>query len=262
MISKKITMKTPENSRFGKLVAYLLDPQGKKTRVSARDMIDRPSQEAGLVLSTTKSYLDLYRDPTIAPKHQPLGFPDPRSHALRRSGELVHHHPAKRQGQVAALIRIVVNMIVRLLADKMDFENGRPKPTYKHKLLAMIDEFPALGKLEILQESLAFVAGYGIKCYLISQDINQLKSRETGYGPDETITSNCHVQTAFPPNRLETAEHLSKLTGQTTIIKSRSHVSAADLGLTFQRRCKRCNGPLLTPDEDARTEERHPGPHH
>jgi type IV secretion system protein VirD4 len=30
----------------------------------------------------------------------------------------------------------------------------------------MIDEFPALGKLEILQQSLAFVAGYGIKCYL------------------------------------------------------------------------------------------------
>ena len=26
-------MKTPEMSRFGKLVAYLLDPQGKKTRV-------------------------------------------------------------------------------------------------------------------------------------------------------------------------------------------------------------------------------------
>jgi DNA-directed RNA polymerase specialized sigma24 family protein len=45
---------------------------------------------------------------------------------------------------------------------------------------------------------------------LISHDINQLKSRETGYGPDETITSNCHIQTAFPPNRLDTAEHLSK----------------------------------------------------
>jgi type IV secretory pathway TraG/TraD family ATPase VirD4 len=44
----------------------------------------------------------------------------------------------------------VVNMIVRLLADKMEFENGRPKPTYKHKLLAMIDEFPALGKLELV----------------------------------------------------------------------------------------------------------------
>jgi hypothetical protein len=30
---KKVAMKTPERIRFGKLVAYLLDPQGKKTRV-------------------------------------------------------------------------------------------------------------------------------------------------------------------------------------------------------------------------------------
>jgi hypothetical protein len=33
MISKKIAMKSPEKSRFGKLVAYLRDPQGKKTSV-------------------------------------------------------------------------------------------------------------------------------------------------------------------------------------------------------------------------------------
>ena len=53
-------------------------------------------------------------------------------------------------------------------------------------------QFPALGKLEILQESLGFVAGYGIKCYLISQDINQLKSRETGYGPRAKIPPPKH----------------------------------------------------------------------
>lgn len=40
----------------------------------------------------------------------------------------------------------------------------------------MLDEFPVLGKLEIFQESLAFIAGYGIKAYLICQDINQLKT--------------------------------------------------------------------------------------
>jgi hypothetical protein len=65
----------------------------------------------------------------------------------------------KQNGALEFDVRIVVNMIARLLADKIEFENGRPKPTYKHKLLAMIDEFPALGKLEILQQSLAFVAG-------------------------------------------------------------------------------------------------------
>jgi type IV secretion system protein VirD4 len=70
-------------------------------------------------------------------------------------------------------------LIVRLLADKLDFENGRPKPVYKHRLLAMIDEFPSLGKLEILQESLALVAETVIFClfrYLTGQTTTGLRN--------------------------------------------------------------------------------------
>ena len=223
---------------------------------SARDMLDRPPIEAGSVLSTAKTFLDLYRDPTVAKNTSRSDF---------RIRDLMHYADPvslyiitqpNDKARLRPLVRIVVNMIVRLLADKMEFENGHPKPTYKHKLLAMIDEFPALGKLEILQESLAFVAGYGIKCYLISQDINQLKSRETGYGPDETITSNCHVQCAFPPNRLETAEHLSKLTGQTTIIKEQITRSGRGLGTQASTTMQEVQRPLLTPDECLRM----PGP--
>ena len=223
---------------------------------SARDMVDRPPNEAGSVLSTTKSYLDLFRDPTIARNTSRSDF---------RIQDLMHYvdpvslyvvTKPNDKARLKPLVRIVVNMIVRLLADKLDFENGRPKPSYKHRLLAMIDEFPALGKLEILQESLAFVAGYGIKCYLISQDIAQLKSRETGYGPDETITSNCHIQTAFPPNRLDTAEHLSKLTGQTTIIKEQVTRSGRGLGTQVSTTMHEVQRPLLTPDECLRM----PGP--
>ncbi len=223
---------------------------------SARDMLDRPPNEAGSVLSTAKTYLDLYRDPTVARNTSRSDF---------RIRDLMHYvdpvslyivTQPNDKARLRPLVRIVVNMIVRLLADKMQFENGRPKPSYKHKLLAMIDEFPALGKLEILQESLAFVAGYGIKCYLISQDLNQLKSRETGYGPDETITSNCHVQTAFPPNRVETAEHLSKLTGQTTIIKEQVTRSGRGLDTQISTTVQEVQRPLLTPDECSRM----PGP--
>ena len=94
-------------------------------------------------------------------------------------------------------------MIVRISASGLAFENGTPKPSYKHRLLLLLDEFPALGKLDILQESLAFLPGYGIKTYLIAQDINQLYAH---YGRDEAITSTCHVQCAFAPNRIETAD--------------------------------------------------------
>jgi type IV secretion system protein VirD4 len=163
------------------------------------------------------------------------------------------------KARLRPLVRILVNMIVRLLADKLDFIDGRPVANYKHRLLMMLDEFPSLGKLEIMQESLAFVAGYGIKCYLICQDINQLKSRETGYGHDESISSNCHIQNAYPPNRVETAEHLSRLTGQTTIVKEQITTSgrrtAAMLG-QVSRTYQEVQRPLLTPDECLRM----PGP--
>ena len=123
----------------------------------------------------------------------------------------------------------------------------------------MIDELPSLGKLDILQESLAFVAGYGLKFYLICQDINQLKSRERGYGPDETITSNCHIQNAYPPNRVESAEHLSKLTGQTTIVKEHITTSGKRISTFLSQISKtmqEVSRPLLTVDECLRM----PGP--
>ncbi len=226
---------------------------------AARDMMDRPEEEAGSVLSTAKSYLSLYRDPVVARSVSKSEF---RIKDLMHSDSPVSLYIVTQpndKARLRPLVRVMVNMVVRLLADKMDFENGRPVAHYKHRLLMMLDEFPSLGKLEILQESLAFVAGYGIKCYLICQDINQLRSRETGYGHDEAITSNCHVQNAYPPNRIETAEHLSRLTGQTTIVKEQITTSgrrtAAMLG-QVSRTYQEVQRPLLTPDECLRM----PGP--
>lgn len=226
---------------------------------AARDMLDRPEEEAGSVLSTAKSYLSLYRDPIVA---RNVGKSEFRVKDLMNHDSPVSLYIITQpndKARLRPLVRVMVNMIVRLLADKMDFENGRPKAHYKHRLLMMLDEFPSLGRLEILQESLAFVAGYGIKCYLICQDINQLKSRETGYGQDESITSNCHVQNAYPPNRVETAEHLSKLTGQTTVAKEQITTSGrrtSALLSQVSRTIQEVQRPLLTPDECLRM----PGP--
>ncbi|KTD42987.1 conjugal transfer protein TraG [Legionella parisiensis] len=235
---------------------------------SARDMIDRPEEEAGSVLSTLKSYLALYRDPVVAHNVSASDFciRDLMNHESPVSLFIVTQPNDKARLQ--PLVRVMINMIVRLLADKMEFERisddtglsyVRTKKTYKHRLLCMIDEFPSLGKLDILQESLAFVAGYGLKFYLICQDINQLKSRERGYGPDETITSNCHIQNAYPPNRVETAEHLSKLTGQTTIVKEHITTSGKRLSTFLNQISKtvqEVSRPLLTVDECLRM----PGP--
>jgi type IV secretion system protein VirD4 len=226
---------------------------------AARDMMDRPEEEAGSVLSTAKSYLALYRDPIVARNVSKSEF---------KITELMHHEspvslyivtkPADKT-RLRPLVRVMVNMILRLLADRLEFENGRAVAHYRYRLLMMLDEFPALGRLHIFQESLAYLASYGIKCYLICQDIAQLKSRETGYGPDESITSNCHVQNAYPPNRIETAEHLSRLTGQTTVVKEHITTSGARASALLgrvSRSIQEVQRPLLTPDECMRM----PGP--
>ncbi|HGN6450244.1 TPA: type IV secretory system conjugative DNA transfer family protein [Neisseria gonorrhoeae] len=226
---------------------------------AGQDMLDRPEEEAGSVLSTAKSFLALYRDNVVAANVSRSDF---KIKDLMNDEDPVSLYIITQpndKARLRPLVRILINMIIRLSADKMDFENGRPKVHYKHKMLAMLDEFPSLGKLEIMQESLAFIAGYGIKCYLICQDLNQLKSRETGYGPDETITSSCHVQNAYPPNRIETAEHLSKLTGITTVVKEQITTSgkrvSAMLG-QVSRTTQEVQRPLLTADECMRM----PGP--
>ncbi len=249
---------------------------------AARDMLDRPEEEAGSVLSSAKSYLALYRDPLVAHNVSASEF---------RIRDLMHHgNPVSLylvtkpndKARLRPLIRVFVAMALRLLTDTIAFQReplppsgfmgllarlgirSTPPPlttraASRHRLLGMLDEFPSLGKLEIFQESLAFMAGYGLKFYLICQDLNQLRSREIGYGADEAISSNCHIQNAFPPNRLETAEHLSRLTGQTTVVQDKLTVSRRRLSLVQVQESRthhEVQRPLLTPDECLRM----PGP--
>lgn len=226
---------------------------------SAQDMMDRPEEEAGSVLSTAKTHLSLYRDPVVAANVSASDF---------EIKDLMHHdtpvslyivtQPVDKD-RLKPLVRLVITMIIRKLADGLTFEDGRPKANYKHKLLGMIDEFPSLGKLDILQESLAFLAGYGIRMYLITQDINQLTSEKTGYGRDEQISSNTHIQNAYPPNRNETAAFLSKRTGQTTIVKKQVTVSGNRMSMmqgNSSTTMQEVGRPLLTEDECLRM----PGP--
>ena len=95
----------------------------------------------------------------------------------------------------------------------------------------------------------SFYRRAGIKAYLIAQDINQLYAH---YGRDEAITSTCHVQCAFAPNRIETAERLSKLTGQTTVVKEQVTTSGRGWSTNVSRSTHEVSRPLLTSDEAMR----------
>src|SRR3546814_17691575 len=66
------------------------------------------------------------------------------------------------------LIRLILNQIGRRLTEEL---NARARP---HRLLLMLDEFPALGRLDFFESAPAFMSGYGRNAFLIAQRLKQI----------------------------------------------------------------------------------------
>ena len=81
----------------------------------------------------------------------------------------------------------------------------------------MLDEFPALGRLDFFETALAFMAGYGIRAYLIAQSLNQIAK---AYGENNAILDNCHVRIAFCANDERTAKRISDALGTATELRA------------------------------------------
>jgi type IV secretion system protein VirD4 len=81
----------------------------------------------------------------------------------------------------------------------------------------MLDEFPALGRLDFFETALAFMAGYGIRAFLIAQSLNQIAR---AYGENNSILDNCHVRIAFATNDERTARRISDALGTGTELHS------------------------------------------
>lgn len=186
-----------------------------------KSMFAKPEKELGSIVSSATACLSIFRDPLIQKITSTSNFTIKDLMNADNPMSLYIAPAPSDQERLKPLIRLIVNQILRKLTETMVFdEEGLAKSPHKHKLLLMLDEFTSLGKLEILQKSLAFMAIYGIKGYFIAQNINQIYD---SYGQYESITANCHIQIAFTPNTFNTADYLSKLLGNKTEFKE--HVS-------------------------------------
>src|SRR5712664_440684 len=211
-------------------------------------MLDKENKELSGVLSTAKTALTLYSDPLIARNTAASDFTinDLVNHAKPVSLYLVV--PPSDKIRLRRLIRLMFTMVVNRLTERMAFEGSEQKRN-RHRLLFLIDEFPSLKRMEIFSDALSYMAGYGLKAYLITQDIRQIVD---AYGNNESIVSNCHVRIAFAPNQFETAELLSKMTGTQTIRKASFTFSGSRMSPIaghVNTHMDEIERPLMTPDE-------------
>ena len=215
----------------------------KAVQSSAREMLQKDPRELSAVVSTALGFLSLYRDPLVAANTADSDF---RILDLMQAEHPVSLYlvvPPADKARLTPLMRLLWSQIGGRLTERLDL------PGRKHRVLLMIDELPSLGKLEFVQSSLAFVAGYGIKAFLVAQSKKQL---EDVYGPHHSIIDNCQVRTFFTPNDAETAQEISTMLGTKTEVHQQrmytghrlapwlAHVMVAD---------QETARPLLTPGE-------------
>ncbi|MGB5806815.1 conjugal transfer protein TraG [Castellaniella sp.] len=213
---------------------------------AAREVLNKSDNERSGVLSTAMSFLGLYRDPTVAEVTSRCDWRIADLIAADHPVSLYLVVPPSDISRTKPLIRLILNQIGRRLTESLDGSDGIAR---RHKLLLMLDEFPALGRLDFFETALAFMAGYGIRSFLISQSLNQI---DKAYGQNHSILDNCHVRVTFATNDERTAKRISETLGTATELRAQrnyaGHRLAPWLGHLMVSRQETAR-PLLTPGE-------------
>ena len=210
---------------------------------SARELLNKSENERSGVLSTAMSFLGLYRDPVVATVTRRCDWRIRDLIEGPTPATLYLVVPPSDISRTKPLIRLILNQIGRRLTEELE-------PTQRrHRLLLMLDEFPALGRLDFFESALAFMAGYGLKSFLIAQSLNQI---EKAYGQNNSILDNCHVRVSFATNDERTAKRVSDALGTATEMRAMKNYAGNRLSpwlghLMVSR--QETARPLLTPGE-------------
>jgi type IV secretion system protein VirD4 len=176
---------------------------------AARECLNKAPNERSGVFSTAMSFLGLYRDPTVASITSTSDWRIDDLLGAERPVSLYLVVPPSDISRTKPLVRLVLNQIGRRLTERLESASGQPQ----RQLLLMLDEFPALGRLDFFETALAFIAGYGVRAFLIAQSLNQIAK---AYGENNSILDNCHVRVAFATNDERTARRISDALGTGT----------------------------------------------
>ncbi len=188
------------------------------------EILSKPEGERASVVSTALSKIGIFQNPIIKKNTSKVDF---KIIDLMNKNKSINHFnpvtlycviPPNSIESVSPLFRILISQIIGILAGEMDMSKNTQ---HDYRMLLLLDEFNAIGKISILEKALAYIAGYGMKAMIIVQSINQLNAT---YGEKNQITDNCHCKMYFTPNDKKTPEEISAMLGKTTIqVKSKSY---------------------------------------
>ena len=177
---------------------------GLVARAASRIMQKADRERSG-VISTAQSHTHFLDSPRMK---RVLGSSTFDFASLKRDPTTVYLVlPTDRIDSYARWLRLMI--ACGLLA--VTRTRGQPK----ERVLFLLDEFAHLRRMHPVQRDIGLAGGYGVRFWLVLQDLSQLRST---YGDTwQTFLANVELLQAFGTSDWDTAEYMSKMTGEATI---------------------------------------------
>ncbi len=121
--------------------------------------------------------------------------------------------------------RLIVNLFFSQLINVNTKTLPQNDSSLKHQCLLLMDEFTAIGRVDIIARAVAYMAGYNLRLLPIIQSMAQL---DAVYGKElsRTIITNHALQIIYAPREQQDANDYSEMLGYTTVkrrARTRSH---------------------------------------
>lgn len=233
------TLLTLAPEPFAELLKEMRDSEsagGLVSRSAAR-ILQKAEKERSGVISTAQSHTHFLDSPRMA---RVMGRSTFDLSLLKTESVSVYLIlPSDRLEAYARWLRLMISCSLLAIARA----RGQPKES----VLFLLDEFAHLGKMHPVQRDIGLAGGFGVAFWLIVQDLSQLRST---YGEAwQTFLANAAVLQAFGTNDWDTAEYVSKMTGDSTIIVESDNESR---GLSRGKQSQRQQSAAVTRAEKSR----------
>lgn len=160
------------------------------------------------ILSTFSAPLGAFANPSVdaATSRDDFDLRDIR----RRKISIYVVIPPNRLAEASLLI----NLFFSTAIDQNTKTLPEKDPSLKYLALLLLDEFPALGRVDKYVRSIGYLAGYGLRSMMIAQSMSQLKDRDL-YGDEgsRTLATNHMVQIIYASREQQDAQEYSEILG-------------------------------------------------
>jgi type IV secretion system protein VirD4 len=189
------------------LEEHMRESEEPAVRRAAADFFERPERERASVLAVARRHLRVLAFPEIERSLRGEGID---LSELKTSAMTIYLClPGRHMGTCGRWLRLFVNLALQAM------ERTPGYPAAGCPVLFVLDEFASLGFVAALESAAGQIAGFGVKLWIILQDLGQLKSLYKDRW--ETFMGNAGILQFFGNNDLTTLEWISKRLGTTTI---------------------------------------------